>query len=763
MAKPSLEDTVTAAETFLAGTSRTFDDANQLWRDCRAHDQLTLARGVLSAMLHKKGALHGPLQRDKAVLDELHTDEAQLISKDVEWAASLRHDLALDGLEERFGSLTNPALDGERELLGVAGGICKRRWQDLGQLADLKRAATFYERGARARPGEEEDVGVDAYCHINAAFLNDVLASLGEDPVICIERARNLRERILGALPGLETVDAKKRWWNAASRAEALFGLGQIPEATQAILAADPSKAERWELQTTMHQLGHLAQLRYADPLGVPEVKAFFEAIFPGNSAAVISSLIGKVGLALSGGGFRASLYHLGVLAQLAERDMLRHLSVLSCVSGGSIVGACYWLALRRRLLSDAAPMRREDYIALVQEVIEHFCTGVDRDLRKQIQPSKLKAAWRLLKEDELGALDPEDGAKQMHECFYAPLMGDLGRTLEEPIYMHDLEFKPRDHVQAHGDKLPFRPGQDNWLRHDKVPVLVINATTLNTGHAWQFTPTWMGESPWAIHESADSIPRLEWSRYGKDGKTWKVELARAVAASACVPGIFAPVKLDGGYTSGVNLRLVDGGVHDNQGTVAMLAQDCNVVLVSDACGQLTLENDTAPGIKGLAAYGNRTLNIVMERVRLANFADLVARRQSGLLRSLMFLHMKAGLDADVVRRTDSQESYEIERNVMSSSGVRKDLQRALAELRTDLDAFTPDERNALMACGYRMASYAIERDLHAASGFVTKPPAERPEWPFDAILGDLTDAGSSTDRRRQLLTDFARGRKVVL
>jgi hypothetical protein len=43
-------------------------------------------------------------------------------------------------------------------------------------------------------------------------------------------------------------------------------------------------------------------------------------------------------------------------------------------------------------------------------------------------------------------------------------------------------------------------------------------------------------------------------------------------------------------------------------------------------------------------------MDTLMERVRLANFGDLDARRRSGLLRSLMFLHMKAGLDADVIR-----------------------------------------------------------------------------------------------------------------
>jgi predicted acylesterase/phospholipase RssA len=40
-----------------------------------------------------------------------------------------------------------------------------------------------------------------------------------------------------------------------------------------------------------------------------------------------------KLGLALSGGGFRASLFHIGVLAALAEKDELKNVEVLSCVS----------------------------------------------------------------------------------------------------------------------------------------------------------------------------------------------------------------------------------------------------------------------------------------------------------------------------------------------------------------------------------------------------------------------------------------------
>lgn len=53
---------------------------------------------------------------------------------------------------------------------------------------------------------------------------------------------------------------------------------------------------------------------------------------------------VGKLGLALSGGGFRASFFHLGVLARLAEEGLLRQVEVISTVSGGSIIGAAYYV-----------------------------------------------------------------------------------------------------------------------------------------------------------------------------------------------------------------------------------------------------------------------------------------------------------------------------------------------------------------------------------------------------------------------------------
>ena len=47
-----------------------------------------------------------------------------------------------------------------------------------------------------------------------------------------------------------------------------------------------------------------------------------------------------RIGLALSGGGFRAAAFHLGVMRKLQALGLLDRLDLFSCVSGGSIAGA---------------------------------------------------------------------------------------------------------------------------------------------------------------------------------------------------------------------------------------------------------------------------------------------------------------------------------------------------------------------------------------------------------------------------------------
>lgn len=100
-----------------------------------------------------------------------------------------------------------------------------------------------------------------------------------------------------------------------------------------------------------------------------------------------------KLGLALSGGGFRASLFHAGVLRRMAELDLLRYVEVLSTVSGGSIVGALYLLLLKERLeapaLASQGPqelaLTRDQYVEMVDELQRALVDGVRRNLRTRL------------------------------------------------------------------------------------------------------------------------------------------------------------------------------------------------------------------------------------------------------------------------------------------------------------------------------------------------------------------------------------------
>ena len=100
-----------------------------------------------------------------------------------------------------------------------------------------------------------------------------------------------------------------------------------------------------------------------------------------------------KLGLALAGGGFRASLFHVGVLRYLAQADLLRHVEVLSTVSGGSLVGALYVLQLKQVLEARDAqqpgstPLRLEaqDYAGIVDEVESRIRAVVRQNLRTRL------------------------------------------------------------------------------------------------------------------------------------------------------------------------------------------------------------------------------------------------------------------------------------------------------------------------------------------------------------------------------------------
>jgi predicted acylesterase/phospholipase RssA len=90
-----------------------------------------------------------------------------------------------------------------------------------------------------------------------------------------------------------------------------------------------------------------------------------------------------KLGLALSGGGHRAAFFHIGVLAKLAELGLLRPVQVISTVSGGSIIGALYYLHVKNLLESKTdAEIRDADYVELVGAVEHEYREAAASNVR---------------------------------------------------------------------------------------------------------------------------------------------------------------------------------------------------------------------------------------------------------------------------------------------------------------------------------------------------------------------------------------------
>src|SRR5262245_60266919 len=165
-----------------------------------------------------------------------------------------------------------------------------------------------------------------------------------------------------------------------------------------------------------------------------------------------------------------------------------------------------------------------------------------------------------------------------------------------------------------------------------------------------------MGEPPTPIDTDIDGNYRLRRMYYEDAPKRYRyIRLGHAVAASSCVPGLFEPLSLPGLYKDKM-VRLVDGGVHDNQGVASLLEQGCAMLLVSDASGQMNAEDEPSSGPFNVLL---RSDSISQSRVRQSQYRDLAARRRVGQLQGLMFVHLKKDLSVDPVDWLDCSEPFD--------------------------------------------------------------------------------------------------------
>jgi predicted acylesterase/phospholipase RssA len=288
-----------------------------------------------------------------------------------------------------------------------------------------------------------------------------------------------------------------------------------------------------------------------------------------------------RIGLALSGGGFRATLFHLGLVRFLRDAGILRQVTHVTSVSGGSIMAA--HLALNWDRYNGSA----EDFDQAASQLLDFIRLDVRNRIVRQF-PLGLVVRWprRLL-----GLSN-----RQLTRT------GLLERRYEKHLY---------------GDKSMFELPES--------PELHILATNLSEGCLCSFTR----DGLWMMQQK-EGRSQIERIRVGL------LTVPMAVAASSAFPGFFPPLELTGrevGARGGEfgQQAYTDGGIFDNLGVrmfrwlTPQLTGDkaLDGVLVSDVGKPFRVQVNRRAG--GLIRTAMRASDILMDRVwqlESENFQD---------------------------------------------------------------------------------------------------------------------------------------------
>ena len=313
-----------------------------------------------------------------------------------------------------------------------------------------------------------------------------------------------------------------------------------------------------------------------------------------------------EIGLALSGGGVRAAVFHLGVLKRLADEGLLESVSAISTVSGGSLVMAA---------------------------IVSRADMGWPSSMRfaKEIYPS-LRALLTGVDLFSFGAIG------------WAGLTRLNIRLLRERAVVLSELLESRWGVTGRVGDLP------------DAPIWVINATCIETGKNWRFRKREMGDWSFGKHYSPD-VPLA-------------VAVAASAAVPYAIGAMPLALPAEGWWRTDPatnkavdkkqplwrTVRLWDGGAYENLGLESLYKpgrelMNCNFLLCSDASGPLKPPGPSPVGalLRGHLA-GPRLFDVASDQIRSLRsrmlVADLTAGKISGALvrmgNSVRSLDMKA-------------------------------------------------------------------------------------------------------------------------
>jgi NTE family protein len=408
--------------------------------------------------------------------------------------------------------------------------------------------------------------------------------------------------------------------------------------------------------------------------------------------------------LCLSGGGFRATLFHLGSILRLNELGVLAKLSTITSVSGGSILNAVLATRWSQLTLGEDGTFTNLDEV--VGGPVRAFCA---HDLRTPLL---------------LGTrLNPLNWPALLGDWF--SVSANFLAEEYEPLFGQTLAQLPESRVNG--------------------PRFVFCATNVLTGACWHF--------------HGGPMARMGDFYFGYCD-AGHVRVSEAVAASSAFTLGFSALRLPlpkdcdfsrsdpwgeervvspkrGGekHNHPVSpLLLTDGGVYDNLG-IEPVWKKYTTLIVSDAGRAFKSVKKSGQGV---ISRLKRASDIGMEQMGAVRKRWFVAELESG---------RKTGALWTLHTLIESFPSC-------GAKGYGAGVRGLLHEVRTDLDPFTDDEIACLVNHGYSLADAALRSRAPALCPILDAPF----RWPHEGWCEDVKlSEALQTSHRRKIWRDIGR------
>lgn len=350
-----------------------------------------------------------------------------------------------------------------------------------------------------------------------------------------------------------------------------------------------------------------------------------------------------RVGLSLSGGGYRAAAFHLGTLNKLHEMGALDKIDVLSTISGGSITGAAWCL-------------HKGDYPL--------FHGKMKRDLQSVNIINRVFRSWIFIR-TVLIALVFLGGALYFSFTSHSWLVFPLLLTFFFIIFRYQFRIFPVSKVI---EKAYNRFYQNATLKDLKpAPLIAIGSSNLHSGRPFTFSQLKMSDSSYVFRKEYDPPIKFKHEDF---------PVARAVMASSCVPFAFTPVAIGKQFYehqndyNRVKPVLVDGGVYDNQGIQKLTQQgssyECDVIITSDAGGSFIADKKYPNAIALLV----RTVDLFMYRIKAAQMVQNIYHNVQGACKPIAYFSLGWRLDSIIPGFIENMSSGQVLKEVLNAHKI---------------------------------------------------------------------------------------------